>query len=70
MSTKLMDMVCCTTTDRRITSPTPVLTVEVITVPNHVTERRERTHAFYVIQGLSREGTVERESTFGQQGPE
>lgn len=37
-----------------------MLTVEVIAVPNHLTERRKRTHDFYVIQGLSREATVNR----------
>jgi len=36
------------------------LTVEVIAMPNHVTERRERVHDFHVIRGLSREETVER----------
>ena len=32
----------------------------VIAVPKDVTERRERTHDLYVIQGLSRQETVDR----------
>jgi hypothetical protein len=37
-----------------------MLNIEVTAVSNHVTKRRERTHKLYVIQGLSREETVER----------
>ena len=38
----------------------PAPAAEVIAVPKDVTERRERTHDLYVIQGLSREETVDR----------